>query len=227
MEIDRMAAAAFVAFGILLCAGCGARDGEVPKAFAQRMDTIRESLMRGGSGFLHLREFEATDRLFDELPEGASRRAAATAFGEMLLSLDLERLSYPCRGGTVHLYRKYLCQGLELMNKCGIDPRIAMDRYFEGLLKYRAACLGVSMEGQQTGESREEFRRRRECARELKDDYKLTLSIFERFWLPNLSRYFPPEFHDEFRRRLKAFELPPSRPASPQAAQSSGAGDGR
>lgn len=35
-------------------------------------------------------------------------------------------------------------------------------------------------------------------------------SFFEQVWLPNLSRYLPPEFHDEFHRRLKMFMLLPA-----------------
>ena len=227
MDIGRITLTALVASGLLLVGGCGVRDDVVPRAFAQRMDTIRESLMRGGGGFAHHKEFEATDRLFDGIPDGAARQAAALAFVDMLLSLGLEKIPYQSRSETVHLYRKYLCQGLELMNKGGVSPRIAMNRYFEGLTKYRAACFGISMAGQQEGERREDYMRRRECARWLRNDYKLALSIFARFWLPNLSRYLPPEYHDEFRRRLKAFEIPEARPMVRQSSQVSEAGDAR
>lgn len=227
MEIDRMAAAAFVAFGILLCAGCGARDGEVPKAFAQRMDTIRASLMRGGSGFPHLQEFEATDRLFDEMPEGVSRRAAATAFGEMLLSLDFSALPYRMRESATSLYAQYVCQCFKGMVRCGLSTRTAIESFFRGLGLYRDSCLTVPIVESVDGETLDETRARLYCARILRQDYEVRMSIFEQIWLPNLSRYLPPEFHDEFRRRLRAFELPPSRPASPPTAQSSGAGGGR
>ena len=202
---------------LLLAAGYGRTN--VPPEFAARIDVIGASLMRGGRGFLHVREFAETDRLFDAIPEGAGRRAAALAFGDMLLALDLGGLSYLFKEGTVPLYLQYLDQSLYLMNRGGIAPGAAMDCYFKGLSKFRAVCLGVPTDGQRAGESRREFLDRRTCAHKLKEDYKLALSIFRRFWLPDLSRYFPPEYHDEFRRRLKAFELPEAS-AAPDAPSS-------
>ena len=209
MNGGRIVLVVCVAWGLLLAAGCSEGDGgaKVPPEFAARIDVIGASLMRGGRGFPHLEGFAETDRLFDAIPEGAGRRAAALAFSDMLLALDLGGiLPYPSREFSVSLYRKYLYQALELMNKSGVAPGMVMDRYFEGFSKYRDACLGVPSDGQRAGESRRDFIGRYSCACNLRDDYKLALSIFRRFWLPDLSQCFPPEYHDEFRRRLKAFE---------------------
>lgn len=220
----------FFAFcaAVFFC-GCGVdkRTDTVPSATATRINEIHESLMRGGIGFRHVQETESTDRLFLDIQDENARRIAACRFGDSLLSLDLRSLDYRRRADSTCLYGEYICQCFRLMRKCDVEPSLAMDFLFEGLGRYKSACLDISTEECLAGESRAESRRRRECARTLRDSYRLTLSIFKRFWLPNLSRYLPPEFHDEFRRRLRAFELPPSRPASPPTAQSSGAGDGR
>ena len=190
---------------LLLAAGYGRTN--VPPEFAARIDVIGASLMHGGRGFPHREGFAETDRLFDAIPEGAGRRAAALAFSDMLLALDLGGiLPYPSRESSVILWQSYLNQSLELMNKGGVAPDMVMDRYFKGFSKYRDACLGVPVDGQRAGESRRDFISRYSCAYILRDHYKMALSIFRRFWLPNLSRYFPPELHDEFRRRLKVFE---------------------
>lgn len=218
MNSGRIGLVVCSACGLLLAAGCGEGDGraKVPPAFAARIDAIGASLRRGGRGFPHREGFAETDRLFDAIPEGEDRRAAALAFGDMLLALDLGGiLPYPSRESSVILWQTYLNQSLELMNKGGVAPGMAMDRYFKGFSKYRDACLGVPTDGQRMGESRRDFISRYSCAYILRDHYKLALSIFRRFWLPNLSRYFPPEYHDEFRRRLKAFELPEASSASP------------
>lgn len=227
MNIGRITLTVLVATGLLLVGGCGVRDDVVPRAFAQRMDTIRESLMRGGGGFAHHKEFEATDRLFDGIPDGAARQAAALAFGDMLLSVDLSSLSYRMRESTTSLYALYVCQCFRNMERCGVSTRTAVEFFFRGLAAYRDSCLTVSSDEAVADESPVETRARRECARILRQDYELRMRIFAQIWLPDLSRYLPPEYHDEFRRRLKAFEIPEARPMARQAVQVSEVGDAR
>lgn len=186
------------------------RDHLTPAAVESRIEAVHTSLMRGATGFCHVKEFETTDRLFDEISDKKMRRAAALAFSDMLLSIDLKGQPYQHRATATGLYRKYLYQSLELMNKAGVEPRDALERYFRGLSKYRDSCLDIPSEDRMPEESPEERRERRDCARKLKDDYRLALSIFERFWLPRLSQVFPPDLHDEFKRRLKDFSSLPS-----------------
>lgn len=187
------------------------QDHLTPAAVEIRIEAVRSSLMRGATGFCHVKEFATTDRLFDEIPDEKARRAAALAFSDMLLSIDLKGQPYQHRETATGLYRKYLYQSLELMNKAGVEPRDALERYFKGLSKYRDSCLDIPAEDRMPSESPEERRERHDCARKLKDDYRLALSIFERFWLPHLSRVLLPDLHDEFRRHLKGFSSPPSR----------------
>ena len=123
----------------------------------------------------------------------------------MLLSFDLKGLPYRQREGATRIYREYLYLAFDIMKKCGVEPRVALEYYFKGLTKYRNSCIDISDRDILPGEVFEDSRWRRDCARKLKDDYKLTLSIFERFWLPHLSRVLPPDLHEEFRQRLKAF----------------------
>lgn len=218
---------AYVACGLVPIAGCEKAEQKplIPTAVESRIEAVHASLMRGATGFCHVREFETTDRLFDGILDGKTRRAAALAFSDMLLSLDLKGQPYQLRETATSIYRKYLYQSLELMNKGGVEPRDALERYFKGLSKYRDSCLNISVEDQMPGESREDYRARRDCACKLRDDFKLTLSIFERFWLPHLSRVLPSELHDEFKQRLKAFSALPSQ--SEDRSSASNATDGR
>lgn len=208
--------------------GCGGWNGEdkIPQVVVVRIDDICKSLMRGGVGFRHVQETASTDRLFLNIQDMRARHDAALRFGDGLLSVDVKSLDYKRREMATGLYGEYVCQCFRLMRKCNVEPSRAMDFLFEGLGRYRASCLDIQT-GRLEGESHAESQWRRECARKLRDDYRLTLSIFERFWLPKLSRYLPPEYHDEFRRRLKAFEIPEARPMARQSSQVSEAGEAR
>ena len=201
---------------LLLAAGYGRTN--VPPEFAARIDVIGASLMRGGRGFLHVRESAETDRLFDAIPEGAGRRAAALAFGDMLLSARIAQLPYLLRESATGVYALYVCQCFKCMRRCGVSTRAAIEFFFKGLSVYRNSCLTIPTEKVLAGETPKETRNRLYCARILGQDYEMRMSIFKQIWLPNLSRYFPPEYHDEFRRRLKAFELPEASSAAPPPA---------
>lgn len=204
---------AFVTASILFLGGCGQEKRTVrpPAAIVQRVETIHTALTQRGSHFKHLAEFDATDRLFDEMTDGEERKAAAEAFGRMILSVDLQSLPLPFRESVTSKYALYVCQCFKIMRRCGIPTREAMEFFFRGLANYRASCEDPSLAmPPKEGERPDEARFRQSSARILKEDYVARMSIFEQVWLPNLSRYLPPEFHDEFHRRLKTFMLSPA-----------------
>ena len=206
---------AFVTASVLLLGGCeqGNRTVRPPAAVVQRVEAIHAALTRQGSHFKHLAEFEATDRLFDGIADGKERKAAAEAFGRMILSVDLQSLPLPFRENVTSKYALYVCQCFKIMRRCGIPIREAMEFFFQGLANYRDSCEDPSLAmPPREGENIEDVRVRQASARILKEDYAARMSIFEHVWLPNLSRYLPPELHDEFRRRLKAFSSSPSQP---------------
>ena len=226
MNSGRMVFVVCFAWGLLLAAGCGGGNGraKVPPEFAARIDAIGASLMRGGRGFLHMKEFAETERLFDAIPEGEGRRAAARAFGDMLLSARIAQLPYLLRESATGVYAPlYVCQCFNCMRRCGVSTRAAIEFFFKGLSVYRNSCLTIPTEKVLAGETPEETRNRLYCARILGQDYEMCMTIFKKIWLPDLSRYLPPEYHDEFRRRLKAFELPEasSAPAAPSSRATS------
>ena len=84
---------------VLLFGGCEQENRTVrpPAAVVQRVETIHAALTQRGSHFKHLAEFEATDRLFDGIADSEERKAAAEAFGRMILSVDLQSLPLPFR----------------------------------------------------------------------------------------------------------------------------------
>ena len=206
---------AFVTAGFLLLGGCEQENRAVrpPAAVVQRVETIHAALTQQGSHYKHLAEFEATDRLFDGIEDSEERKAAAEAFGRMILSVDLQSLLLPFRETATSKYALYVCQCFKIMGRCGIPTREAMEFFFQGLANYRDSCEDPSLAmPPREGENPEDVRVRQSSARILKEDYAARMSIFEHVWLPNLSRYLPPELHDEFRQRLKAFSSSPSLP---------------
>ena len=217
MNVGRIFGAVCIVCGLLLVAGCGGQKVDVPQEVVAHVDAICTSLMRGGAGFRHAQGAATTDRLFLDIPDAAVRRAAALHFGRRLLSVDLKSLAIHPRASVTGLFGDYICQCFRLMCKCGVEPSRAMDFFFKGFTRFRSSCLDVPAGPRREGESRREYRLRQYYARLFKEIYVYVLSIVQRFWLPNLSRYLPPEYHDEFRRRLKAFELPEASaaPAAP------------
>ena len=197
-----------------LVVGCKPAEQEmrVPDDVVTQNDALRNCLLRGGEGFDHLKEQDAIRQRYIDIADADVRKSSALSLGATLLSIGLKRLPYRQREGATRVYREYLYLAFDIMKKCGVESRVALDYYFNGLSKYRDSCLDISDKDILPGETFEGARWRRDCARKLKDDYRLALSIFERFWLPNLSRYLPPELHDEFRRRLKAFSTLPAQP---------------
>jgi len=206
--MSRTAKIAVILTSLLLLGGCERANRTVrPPAIAvRRIETIHAALTQRGIQFKHLAEFEATDHLFDGISDGEARKAAAEAFGRMILSVDLQSLPLPFREVATSKYALYVCQCFKIMRRCGLPTRDAMEFFFHGLAKYRASCEDPSLaKPPQEGEDPDAARDRRTSARVLKEDYAARMSIFEQVWMPNLSRYLPDEFHDEFRRRLKAY----------------------
>ncbi len=198
---------------VLLFGGCEQENRTVrpPAAVVQRVETIHAALTQRGSHFKHLAEFEATDRLFDGIADSEERKAAAEAFGRMILSVDLQSLPLPFREIATSKYALYVCQCFKIMRRCGIPTREAMEFFFQGLATYRDSCEAPSLAmPPKGGENPDDARLRLSCAHILKEDYAAQMSVFEQVWLPNLSRHLPTEFHDEFRHRLKMFMLSPT-----------------
>ena len=217
---------AFVTASVLLLGGCeqGNRTVRAPAAVVQRVETIHAALTQRGTHFKHLAEFEATDRLFDGIADGEERKAAAEAFGRMVLSVDLQSLPLPFREDVTPKYALYVCQCFKIMRRCGIPIREAMEFFFQGLANYRDSCEDPSLAmPPKEEENPDDARFRLSAARILKEDYAARMSIFENVWLPNLSRYLPPELHDEFRQRLKAFSSSPSLPEERLGARNASA----
>lgn len=181
----------------------------MPNDVATQNEILRECLLQGGVGFDHRKGQDAVRRCYLDIADVEARKNAALSLGDMLLSVNLMELPFRQREGATRVYREYLYLAFEIMKECGVEPRIALDRYFNGLSKYRDSCLDISGADILSGETFEDSRWRRDCARKLKDDYKLALSIFERFWLPRLSRVLPSDLHDEFRRRLRSVMVSP------------------
>ena len=226
-KMNRLMLLSLVIFCLFLVAGCkpAAREACVPEDVMTQNEVLHNCLMRGGVGFDHRKKQDVIRHCFIDIADADVRKMAAISFGVMLLSIDLKRLPYRQREGATRVYREYLYLAFDIMRKCGVEPRVALDYYFNGLSKYRDSCLDISDKDILPGEAFEDSRWRRDCARKLMDDYKLTLSIFERFWLPHLSRVLPSELHDEFRKRLNAFSALPSQ--SEDRSSASNATDGR
>lgn len=223
--MEKSAKIVFAMASVLLFGGCEQENRTVrpPASVVQRVETIHAALTQRGSHFKHLAEFEATDRLFDGIADSEERKAAAEAFGRMILSVDLQSLPLPFREIATSKYVLYVCQCFKIMRRCGIPTREAMAFFFRGLANYRDSCEDLSLaKPPKEGKNPDDARLRLSAARILKEEYSARMSVFEHVWLPNLSRYLPPELHDEFRRRLKAFSTLPDQPEGrPSASKAS------
>lgn len=225
--MNETAKIAFVTAGVLFLGGCEKENRTVrpPETVVRRVEAIHTALTRRGSHFKHLAEFAETDRLFDGIADREERKASAEAFGSALLSVDLQSLPLPFRENATSKYALYVCQCFKIMRRSDIPTREAMEFFFRGLAKYRDSCEDPSLSvPPKEGEAPDEAKSRLSSARILKEDYAARMSVFEHVWLPNLSRYLPPEFHDEFCRRLKAFMPPAARTGGTGQRQADGRG---
>ena len=189
-----------------MATGCDLSSGpnadEIPQHVASHIDAIQTCLLRGGTGHDFLGEYENTISLFCDISNSTQKVKAATAYAQMLRSLEIKSLPYPLREGATLQFGRCVRQCFWIMRKCHVSPKESMDFFFYGLSKYKDSCYSVPLDLKVLGENPKDSRRRRECGIALRDDYTMQLSYIRRSWIPNLSRCLPKEYHAEFVHRL-------------------------
>ena len=147
----------------------------------------------------------------------ASLRAKLShELSQIVLSVDLTNQPFRAVGAAAKRsfprewvtgdYPRYIAAVCWIMKKNGCPPELEMDFFFKALQKFRDACFSVPLAfWPLPGESRELCSARTTAARHLYGEYKNIMSYIRRFVLPELSKYLPPELHDEFKRRIEPF----------------------
>jgi len=149
------------------------------------------------------------------------RAELAMEFSEMVLAVDLKGIPYFSasddgrrlqREFATYFFLDYVKALRLAMTESGCQPDVVMDFYFRAMHKFKDACFSIPYKFKMLpGENTDQFSARVDAAIKLQGLYEQTMSEVRRFMLPRLSEYFPPELHDEFRKRIEPFFDFPSR----------------
>jgi len=188
--------------------GCGAeQSGEaIARAkFTGEIKAIGEALVNEGVKYPHQEIVTRINVLMAGISNQTWRAEAARSYAQMLKDAELGALPYRKRGKSVMLYGRYVLFAFRVMIKNGVDPKESMELFFACMEKYRTVCSSVSADEKIANERPDECKIRKECVLEMKESYSYTVSIINRFWLPSLSDYLPPEHHEDFKQRIAPF----------------------
>lgn len=205
----------------LFACGCQQQEKEMPDVAVNvaraKFRHIKTSLNNGKTGVTNFFYVATEIAGVISAVSNADRRAElALELSQMLLAVDLKNQPYlsPRTNGVAFMQREraaivfydYIFPVLGAMKDCGSSPNDRMEFFFNAILKYKDACFSVPVGWRRLpGESRETCSHRNNTAYTLWGDYQQRMSEIRRFMLPRLSVYLPPEFHDEFKRRIEPF----------------------
>ena len=215
--------AKLVVAALLLIAGCRRHDDVAYDETLERFCEVRNDLNAGGFGVGSLNEAGIIMNGWISCVSNASLRTKLSLeLAKIILSVDLTNQPYRAAGAVVKRrfprecitrdYPRYINAVCWIMKKNGCPPDFEMDFFLAALQKFRDSCFSVPIAfGTLSGESLELCSARTTAARHLYGEYDYVMSYIRRFVLPELSKYLPPELHDDFNRRIEPFFDYPSK----------------
>ena len=220
---------------LVLTVGCGlafcgcwnhTQDDVVVESVRTRFAKIQESMSNGCVGMTNLFMIGREIDSWISCVSNASRRTElAMELSNIVLSVDLTNQPYVAffPNGTRYFMRENATTSYSEIidatcwvmknNKC--SSRLVMEFLLLALQKYKDASFSIPLDfWPLPDESREVCSARRNCAGGAYSFYSATMKRIRRSLLPNRHPIFyvpPPEFHDEFKRRIEPFFDYPSK----------------
>lgn len=178
------------------------------KRFADEIRMIRDSLTTEHSKYPHQQLVARLSGMLVSISNQTCRTEAVKQYATMLSEVELSSLPDCKKATSVRMYGEHVCFMFRILIENGVPPDDAMSMFFGCLEKYRSLCMVVPVFDKTTGESQSVYQTKVKCACALTDAYNYTISIIRQFWLPNLSDYLIPEYHDKFKCLIEPFLTP-------------------
>lgn len=215
--MKRMLFLVMFALCIPILQGCNDRGRSSSVKIVENQIRKCHELMSNGDLYCNHKEFLDFRRSLLQSIMNVSNKTARTELANRYIvmmkgvDLDLSDTGYEDYEMRVLRFEKLSGTIYNILKGVDVDKGVLMEYFLGCMEKYRMACLSIPATAKEKNESEQAFFRRKATVNNLHAMYLSRLCTFERVEVKEHLAFFPPELHDEYKRRSATIMNFPSR----------------